>query len=248
MGLNICGEGETVGSSQGSDGQRTSSLKFWSADRKSLIRAGSGYWKYEPGDQPEQKVRFVTGYDYTVRFGALGQVFDRLVFRPLIGWATAWSFDRLRLWIEKGIEPEESLRRSLAYLTARLALAFVWLYQGIVPKLIFRHPDELRLLRLGNLSAQAALALLISIGWIEVITGLTLLLAWHSRWPLWLTLVAMPVAVLVVAVESRGFLSAPFNPVAMNLSILALAAVCLWSANDLPSASACVRKPLREQA
>jgi hypothetical protein len=35
---------------------------------------------------------------------------DRLVFRRLIAWATAWSFDRLRLWLEEGVPPERSLR------------------------------------------------------------------------------------------------------------------------------------------
>src|SRR5687768_3292951 len=146
LGLNISGEGETVGNRDGPGGQRSSALKFWSDDPKSLIREGSGYWKYEPCGEDGQTVRFLTGYDYAVRFGAAGRVFDRLVFRPLIGWATAWSFDRLRLWVEKGIDPAASMRRSLVYLTARVALAFVWLYQGIVPKLVFQHPDELSLL------------------------------------------------------------------------------------------------------
>jgi hypothetical protein len=45
-----------------------------------------------------RRVRFLTGYDYGTRFGLPGQVIDRLALRPLLGWATAWSFDRLRLW------------------------------------------------------------------------------------------------------------------------------------------------------
>ncbi|MFJ6572991.1 hypothetical protein ACIQNU_36855 [Streptomyces sp. NPDC091292] len=40
------------------------------------------------------------------RFGALA---DRLVVRPLAGWVTAWSFDRLRLRLERGISPERAL-------------------------------------------------------------------------------------------------------------------------------------------
>lgn len=36
------------------------------------------------------------------------------MFHPLIGWATAWSFDRLRLWIERGIPPEVSRDRALS--------------------------------------------------------------------------------------------------------------------------------------
>src|SRR5204862_847803 len=130
FGLGIRGEGETVGKSE-IDGSRTSALKFWSEDHKSLIREGSGYWQYLPA---AAGIRFLTWYDYSTRFGSAGRLFDALVFRPLIGWATAWSFDRLRLWLEKQIHPCSSLRQSLIYMLARLTVAFIWIYQGLVPK------------------------------------------------------------------------------------------------------------------
>src|SRR6185295_8912535 len=47
FGLRIAGEGETLGTRQADD-SRTSALKFWSEDPKSLIREGSGYWQYIP--------------------------------------------------------------------------------------------------------------------------------------------------------------------------------------------------------
>ena len=110
FGLRIKGEGESVGEKSAPDGSRTSALRFWSTDPRSLILEGSGYWRYVP---TEHGVRFLTSYDYRTRFGAVGRVFDRLVFRPLIGWMTAWSFDRLRLWLEDGIEPEQAIRHLL---------------------------------------------------------------------------------------------------------------------------------------
>ena len=110
FGLEVRGEGESVGERQVLDGSRTSALRFRSDDPRSLILEGSGYWRYVPAPDG---VRFLTRYDYRTRFGPPGRLFDRLVFRPLIGWATAWSFDRLRLWLEEGIEPEDSLRRLL---------------------------------------------------------------------------------------------------------------------------------------
>src|SRR5579859_4368641 len=134
FGLRICGEGESVGQRDDEHGGRTSALKFWSNDAKSLIRCGSGYWKYIPADGG---VRFLTWYDYQTRFGMFGRAFDSIIFRPLIGWATAWSFDRLRLWIEKQIDPALSLRSNLIHALARFMLALIWLFHGIVPKLIF---------------------------------------------------------------------------------------------------------------
>ena len=107
FGVAIEGRGETVGERERPDGSRASALRFWSDDPKSLILRGSGYWRYVP---VADGTRFLTRYDYETRFGRAGRVVDRLVFRPLLGWATAWSFDRLRLWVERGIEPERSLR------------------------------------------------------------------------------------------------------------------------------------------
>src|SRR6185369_7100234 len=86
FGMHIDGEVESTGTHESATGIRTSALKFWSADPRSLIREGSGYWRYIP---TPDGVRFLTWYDYRTRFGAAGALFDRVVFRPLIGWATA---------------------------------------------------------------------------------------------------------------------------------------------------------------
>jgi hypothetical protein len=243
LGLRIQGEGETVGSHDSASGERTSALKFWSDDPKSLIRSGSGYWKYVPSSDG---VRFLTLYDYQTRFGVIGRLFDRMIFRPLLAWATAWSFDRLRIWLEKGIDPAISMQRFLIHAAARCTLAFVWLYQGVVPKLIFHHADERSMLHAAGLSAALAQTTLTVIGWCEVAIGLLLILIWRWRWPLWITLILMPLAAIGVAVTSPSFLAAPFNPIVLNTTVFALAAIALLSAKDLPSANRCVRRLPRE--
>ena len=59
-GVQIRGEGESTGERDDSSGRRTSALKFWSKDPKSLIEFGSGYWQYVP---EERGIRFLTSYD-----------------------------------------------------------------------------------------------------------------------------------------------------------------------------------------
>lgn len=130
FGLEIAGGGETSGNREGAGGTRTSALRFWSDDPKSLIRTGSGYWQYVP---TTNGVRFLTAYDYEVRFGAAGRAFDALVFRPLMGWATAYGFDRLRLWIERGVDPARSLRRGGI-------VAAAWAGAGIAAFALRRRP------------------------------------------------------------------------------------------------------------
>lgn len=134
FGLRIDGMGESTGTRADASGSRTSALSFWSSDPKSLISKGSGYWNYVPAGE---LVRFFTWYDYGTRFGRVGRAIDRAVFRPLIGWATAWSFDRLRLWIERGISPETSFRMTIIHAFARCFVAFIWIWQGLLPKILF---------------------------------------------------------------------------------------------------------------
>jgi hypothetical protein len=239
FGLSVQGEGETVGQCDGADGERTSALKFWSRDSKSLIREGAGYWQYVP---TPNGVRFLTYYDYRVRFGAAGRIFDAIVFRRLLAWATAWSFDRLRLWIEKGIDPAVSLQRSLIHVVARSAVGLVWLYQGAIPKLLCQHADELEMLRQGGISAANAALVVRIVGWMEVVFGLAMLLLFRQRWHFTLTILLMIAATIGVAICSPQFVSHAFNPVSLNLLMIAMASVGLLASRDLPSAGRCLRK------
>lgn len=238
FGLSVDGEGETVGSHDDEGGQHTSSLRFWSDDSKSLIREGAGYWQYIPVDRG---VRFITRYDYQTRFGWIGRVFDRFIFRPLMGWATAWSFDRLRLWIEKGIDPAVSMQRSIIHILSRLTVALVWLYQGLVPKLIARHTDELEMLGDAGITEAAAPTVLVIVGSVEVVLGATVLLFFQRRWPLMITVLLMVLATIAVVINSPQFLLAAFNPVSLNLLLATTALIGLVMMKDLPSARRCLR-------
>ncbi|GAA2071794.1 hypothetical protein GCM10009801_23820 [Streptomyces albiaxialis] len=117
-GLTVSGTGVSAGERHRPDGTRTSALRFASPHPLSFIEEGSGYWRYVPcGDGT---VRFLTGYGYVPRWGRAGALADRYALRPLMGWATAWSFDRLRLWCERGVTPERALVRALSEAVARL--------------------------------------------------------------------------------------------------------------------------------
>lgn len=96
----IVGTGTSLGERSRPDGACTSALKFTTQDRLSPLGDGRGYWRYVP---TATGVTFLTGYDYEPGWGPL---LDRLFIRRLVGWATAWSFDRLRIWAETGVEPE----------------------------------------------------------------------------------------------------------------------------------------------
>lgn len=239
FGLHIDGEGESTGTRDSDGGIRTSALKFWSLDQKSLIGNGSGYWRYVP---VSDGTRFLTWYDYRTRFGVFGRVVDRLVFRPWIGWATAWSFDRLRLWIDEGIAPAAGLAFALIHGVARSGIAFIWLWQGLVPKLLHRDADERAMMAAAGLPSE----LIPLIGLIEVLVGIGGLWLWRWRPYFLLNIAAMIVAGLVVALKSPAYISAAFNPITLNSGVISLAIAGYLAASHVPTASRCLRRPPTE--
>jgi hypothetical protein len=116
--LGVAGTGVCAGERASDNGGRVSALRFASGNALSPIRSGSGYWRYVP---TPDGIRFITGYDYQPGWGKGADV----LMRPFIGWLTAWSFDRLRLWLERGVPPERSRNQAVAYTAARGALVAV---------------------------------------------------------------------------------------------------------------------------
>jgi hypothetical protein len=245
FGFEVSGEGETKGQRDLTDGSRSSALRFGSDEAFSIIREGSGYWKYIP---TAEGIRFLTRYDYRTRFGLVGTLFDRLVFRPLIGWATAWSFDRLRLCLEQRVDPAAAMRQTLVHFIARVALAAVFAYQGVVPKLLTRHADEVAMLRDVGVSAGVTDTAVIALGFLELAFAAALLVAWHRRWPLFVSLGSMLLATAMVGLNSPRYFQAAFNPASLNLAVASLAAIDLLVLGSIPSAARCLRRPGPEKA
>ncbi|MBP2217350.1 hypothetical protein H4V95_002541 [Arthrobacter sp. CAN_C5] len=114
----IAGMGVSLGHRFRADGQATSVLKFSTANPLSPIRKGSGYWRYIPTDRG---TRFITGYTYDPGMGLVGRLLDSGFIRPALVWATAVSFDRLRLWAEAGQDPAMARTRWILDGVARTA-------------------------------------------------------------------------------------------------------------------------------
>jgi hypothetical protein len=241
FGIAVRGQGETLAQRDRADGSRVSALRFWSDSRISLIREGRGYWLYTP---TERGVRFRTGYDYETRFGAVGRLLDRIVFRPLIGWATAWSFDRLRLWLEHGIDPASSGRAALVHGLTRIGIAAIFTWHGLVPKLLGPDPVERSMMAAAGMPPDLIVAGLRAMGTAELLFAVILLATWHRAAAAWLALSFAAVATGVTAITSPEVLGAAFTPVTLNLGLGLLAAIDLLTLDGIPSAGRCRRRPL----
>ncbi|MGK8833038.1 DoxX-like family protein [Bacillus paranthracis] len=239
FGLEIAGEGESIGEIRKETGERISSLKFWTDNTLSLIQIGRGYWKYTPR---KEHIHFETQYDYDTRFGCIGNVIDFYMFRPLLGWATAWSFDALKLWLEKGLHPRLLIRRTMTYWLVCFLFAFVWMYQGIFPKIIFSHPEEMKMLSAIIDSTGNSIAILKVIGMLEIIFGIIWLFPVPKQ-KLFILHIFMLIALTIVSgFTNIASFTKPFNPITLNLLLIGLSIVGYINSFDLPSAKNCKRK------
>ncbi|MFD2115607.1 DoxX-like family protein [Paenibacillus yanchengensis] len=242
FGLNIAGTGVTKGGVRTAEGERFSSLSFSSEQIISLIKQGRGYWKYTPHDNG---VTFVTQYDYETRFGLLGKCFDYVLFRPLFGMATAWSFDVLRIWLEKGIQPALSMQRALVHYLSVLMISLLWIYQGLVPKVLFPEAGELAIMQEISLFHGWESELLWCLGIAEISIGLLTIL-WHrKRWIYMPQVILLTLLAVVALIGTPELLKQPFNPLTLSGSMIAFCLLARLSNRELPQAKRCIRKRRR---
>lgn len=220
---------------------RRATFRFGSESPRAFVRSGSGYLRLEP--TTGGRLHLITCFGYEAGWGLLGRVVDRLLFRPALGWATAWSFDRLRLWIEKGVEPRQAARQALIHAVAAAAVAFCWIWQGVAPKLAGPHAEELALTAASGVPESLAPAATLLLGAVELAFGLAFPFFARRRWPWLLHGAAMAVASLAVVAAAPHLIVSPFSPLLLNLLMVALGAVGLLSLPDLPSARRCLRSP-----
>jgi hypothetical protein len=237
FGLAVKGWGETIGDPE----RATSALRFGSTDTKSIIQEGAGSWTYS--DQAGT-VRFSTVYDYTTRHGWFGRVLD-LQFRPLMIWATRWSFDRLRIWIENGVQPEMSFWLWLLKVVARYALALTWIYEGLIPKILIQRADEIALVQHSGLYWRTPGHTLAALGFAEIAFGLWLLLGRFEKLAAILSTIGIiSLATLVISVRP-AVLADPLGGISKNLGLLACGLI-VWRLSDL-SPLASRAKPRRRR-
>ncbi|WP_026470878.1 DoxX-like family protein [Alkanindiges illinoisensis] len=120
---------------------------------------------------------------------------------------------------------------------ARLGLSFLFIYQGLVPKLIFLDKTELyinqqhlELLPIQNLLTPELMAQLAGIS--EILLGILILIFPRKNWPVWLAFIALALLLLDIMVLVPELLSGAFNPVISNIVGMLLAWIALKTKTD----------------
>ena len=121
---------------------------------------------------------------------------------------------------------------------ARLALALVFIWHGLAPKILWLSPDEVAMITAHHLPDHPLFApqvIAIIGGVAEILLGILLLTVRRYRWPLLVAGAVLLMLLLDVALLSPHLLIQAFNPLSTNLAALALCAVA-WLA-EAPSAA-----------
>ena len=111
-------------------------------------------------------------------------------------------------------------------LFSRLALAFSWIYQGAVPKLVCRSDGETDLL--GHVIPVFQWACM-AVSWMgagEIVFGL-LLLATRRIWIFQLNIAVLFSLLIFVLLFEPQLFTEPFNPLTLNVSLIALSLVAI---------------------
>ena len=100
-----------------------------------------------------------------------------------------------------------------------MAIAFIWLYHGLVPKLIFQHATELELINKGPLIGTAETTLFLA-GIGEVLIGICVLVFWARIWPVYFSLAGFAVLLVASVAISPEHAVHAFNPITLTLSAI----------------------------
>lgn len=114
-------------------------------------------------------------------------------------------------------------------LLARISLGLVWLYEGLVPKILFlnAHPEQIDLVRRSGLFWPTPEATLVTLGALQVVAGAILIIGWAERAAVVLTTLWMAALIVLVAAGRPAMLTDPFGALAKDLCLLSCAAT-VW--------------------
>lgn len=107
----------------------------------------------------------------------------------------------------------------------RLGSGAIWFYQGLVPKLLGPHPEELAMAAAFGLAPGIQRAASYTAAVLEIVLAACIVAARRQVWPHALSAVACIALLAFVAIYKPSHLVAPFNPVALNVALAVLSLI-----------------------
>ncbi len=122
---------------------------------------------------------------------------------------------------------QESKHNHVSFVS-RLLLGFLFIYHGLVPKLLWLHPVEVTLVNASGLGLPATIVSpLAGIG--EIALGCLIIAVRSSTVPVYMAALALALLLALVGVTSPEQLIGAFNPVTTNILGLGFCYLILFS-------------------
>lgn len=109
----------------------------------------------------------------------------------------------------------------------RITLAFIWFYQGLVPKWLGPHADELAMNAAAGFDAQQSVWIAFAGGAMEMALGVWLLICHSSRFPYVVSATVIAILYVFTVIYAPQFLTSAFNSITVNSAVLALSIIAL---------------------
>jgi uncharacterized membrane protein YphA (DoxX/SURF4 family) len=110
---------------------------------------------------------------------------------------------------------------------SRVALGLVWLYEGLVPKLLFLRADELDLVRRSGVFWRTPEWTLLVMGIAQIAIGIWLIVGWAERIAVATATLCMFVLIVLVASGNPGMLTDPYGALVKDFCLIACA-ITVW--------------------
>ena len=120
---------------------------------------------------------------------------------------------------------EKSLRNILW--TIHITLAVLWVYQGLIPKVLYKAQDEQYIWQQQGFDELISLILMQFSGYIEIIFGMLFLVFKQSKILLFLNILGMLGLSLLIAIIDIRYFQNAFNPFVMNVAMASLSIIAL---------------------
>jgi hypothetical protein len=109
-----------------------------------------------------------------------------------------------------------------------MALAFVFCYHGLIPKIFFPSEIEFMFVKLHGLPIDALLFSQVA-GVFEIILAGLIVIMRHTLWPVYIAMFLLIALLIDVAIVMPELLVEAFNPVSINTAGIALAVIIMIS-------------------
>lgn len=101
-------------------------------------------------------------------------------------------------------------------LVSRILLGFLFIYHGLVPKILWLNPDEVQLVSASGLGVSAEMISPIA-GGLEILLGLILIFFKKSILPTYVAAFSLVFLLVYTAIATPEYLVGAFNPVTTNI-------------------------------